>query len=76
MTCVLSLEALCDLCIFLGGTLWLVSCPWRLAMTCVLLLEALYTYVLSLVDRCTLALHSTGTSYALSRCNKDLVYCL
>jgi hypothetical protein len=33
MTCVLSLEARYDLCLVLGGSLWLVSCPWRLAMS-------------------------------------------
>jgi hypothetical protein len=66
MTCVLSLEALYDLCLVLGGSLWLVSCPWRIATTC----------VLSLVARHTLALHSRGTRYALLRYSKALVCCL
>jgi len=73
MTCVLSLEAHYDLGIVLGGSLWLVFFPWRLTMTCVLFLEALYACVLSLVTRYTLALDSRGTCYALSSYNKDLV---
>jgi hypothetical protein len=67
MTCVFSLEASYDWCLVLGGSLWIVSCPWSLSMTYVLLLEAFYTCVFSLVAPYTLTLHFRGTFYALSR---------